>query len=192
MPEGGRLSGAGEAGVGLLVLEQGVAAEGGDAPVDGRHQRVADHLEGHAVPGARLELLGLLEEDHRLVRAIVVMVVALHPEDRRGDQHARDVFLRVVDAQRDGLGAVQAELEGGDEVAQLLRQPADGAVVVRGDFLDPEAFRRPFPLPFGEFPFGGLAFLEQGVGDQFLVRLGEQGGGGFGRDGGGAGGEDRE
>ena len=40
--------------VGLLHLEQGVAAESGDLAVDGRDQRVADHLEGHAVPGAGL------------------------------------------------------------------------------------------------------------------------------------------
>ena len=76
------------------------------------------------MPGARLELLRLMQEDDALLGTIMIMIILLHPEGRRRDHDAGDVFFRVVDAERNRFGAVQAELERDDEVTQLLDEAA--------------------------------------------------------------------
>ena len=132
------------------------------------------------MPGAGFERLRLAQEDHGLVRTGVVMVVLLDAQGGRRDEDAGDVFLGVIDAQGDGLGAIEAELEGGDEVLELHVHAARGAMHVGREFFDADAVGGSLPLAFGDLPLGGGRFLGEGVGDELLVRLREQGGRGFG------------
>ena len=90
------------------------------------------------------------------------------------------MFLGVIDAQGDRLGAIEAELEGGDEVLELRVHATGGAMLVFGQFFDADAVGVPLPLALGDLPLGGGRFLGQRVGDELLVRLSEQGGRGFG------------
>ena len=91
------------------------------------------------------------------------------------------MFLGVVDAERNRLSAIEAEFKGGDEILQLRQHAAGGAMLISGKLFDADAFRGALPLTLGDLPFGTLGVLGQRVADDLLVRLGEEGGGGFGR-----------
>ena len=54
-------------------------------------------------------------------------------------------------------------------------------MLIGGKLFDADTFRGALPLTLGDLPFGTLGVLGQRVADDLLVRLGEEGGGGFGR-----------